>query len=253
MVTTFHDLFVLTGEYSTPEFRERFAALARDAAARSDLIIAVSQFTADQVHKLLNVERARLRVVHHGVHLPAQTRATDTKLSDEAPFVLHVGAIQERKNTARLIQAFRALPHPWRLVLAGSRGYGAEQMLEQAGDRVEETGFVSKSELHDLYRRAAIFAFPSLDEGFGIPALEAMAYGIPVVASNTSALPEVCGQAALLVDPTQVDEIAAALTRLAGEETLRNELKRRGIARALQYPWSSAVDKTWDVYRELLA
>jgi glycosyltransferase involved in cell wall biosynthesis len=126
-------------------------------------------------------------------------------------------------------------------------------MLEQAGDRVEETGFVSKSELHDLYRRAAIFAFPSLDEGFGIPALEAMAYGIPVVASNTSALPEVCGEAALLVDPTQVDEIAAALTRLAGDETLRNELKRRGIARASQFPWSSAVDKTWDVYRELLA
>lgn len=249
-VTTFHDLFVLTSEYSTPEFRTRFTALAQDAAQRSDLIIAVSKFTADQVCGLLKVDPARLRVVHHGVHVPDTSRPV---LANREPIVLHVGAVQKRKNTLRLIEAFRAMPGPWRLVLAGSAGYGADEILRNAGDRVEITGYVTTSELHKLYRRASIFAFPSLDEGFGIPALEAMAYGVPVVASNTSALPEVCGDAALLVDPTKVEEIAAALTRLASDATLGRELVHRGKTRAAQFSWAAAVERTWNVYNELLS
>ncbi|HYP06802.1 MAG TPA: glycosyltransferase family 1 protein [Bryobacteraceae bacterium] len=247
-VTTFHDLFVLTSEYSTSEFRTRFTALARDAAERSDLIIAVSQFTADQVCSLLRIEPARLRVVHHGVHLPS---TTPLALDKREPLVLHVGAIQKRKNTSRLIEAFHAMPHPWRLVLAGSAGYGADEILRNAGDRVEVTGYVTASELHKLYSRAAIFAFPSLDEGFGIPVLEAMAYGVPVIASNTSALPEVCGDAALLVNPISVDEIAAALTQLATNRTLAHELARHGKARAAQFSWAAAVTRTWNIYNEL--
>ena len=245
-VTTFHDLFVLTSEYSTAEFRARFTELARDAAQRSDLIVAVSQFTADQVQHLLNVEPARLRVVHHGVNSPRSIPA------EREPFVLHVGAIQTRKNTGRLIEAFQTMPAPWRLMLAGSKGFGAEEMLRDAGARVDAIGYVTDAQLEDLYRRASIFAFPSLDEGFGIPVLEAMAHGVPVIASNTSALPEVCGDAALLVDPTSVDEIAHALTRLREDTQLREELKTRGRERASQFPWTAAVDKTWSVYSELL-
>jgi glycosyltransferase involved in cell wall biosynthesis len=248
MVTTFHDLFVMTSEYSTSDFRSRFAALARDAADRSDLIIAVSQFTAEQVSTLLRVEPARLRVVHHGVHCPRSIAPVATR----ERIVLHVGAIQTRKNTARLIEAFKTMPQSWRLVLAGSKGYGAEEMLRDAGDRVEVTGYVSALQLADLYRRASIFAFPSLDEGFGIPVLEAMAHGVPVIASNTSALPEVCADAALFVDPREVNEISAALTRLADDTSLREDLQTRGRARALAFPWSAAVEKTWDVYSELL-
>jgi glycosyltransferase involved in cell wall biosynthesis len=245
-VTTFHDLFVMTNDYATPEFRERFTTLARDAAKRSDLIIAVSQFTADQVHDLLHVERERLRVVHHGVDLPPAV----SPLARE-PIVLHVGAIQKRKNTPRLIEAFRKLPSPWRLVLAGSLGYGAEEILKESGARIEVTGYLTTAALRDLYQRASIFAFPSLDEGFGIPALEAMAHGLPVVASDTSALPEVCGDAALLVDPTSVEEIAGALMKLASDADLREELTLRGLARAAQFPWSAAVHGTWRVYQEL--
>jgi glycosyltransferase involved in cell wall biosynthesis len=247
-VTTFHDLFVLTSEYSTPEFRARFIELARDAADRSDLIVAVSQFTADQVHDLLKVERARLRVVHHGVHGPRETYNDEQR----EPIVLHVGAIQTRKNTSRLIEAFNTMPQPWRLVLAGSQGYGAEDVLKLADGRVEVTGYVTAAQLDDLYKRASIFAFPSLDEGFGIPALEAMAYGVPVIASNTSALPEVCGDAALLVDPTKVDEIAGALVRVARDTRLREDLKTRGKTRASQFTWAKAVERTWSVYGELL-
>jgi glycosyltransferase involved in cell wall biosynthesis len=245
-VTTFHDLFVMTGDYSTPEFRARFAQLAQDAAVRSDLIITVSRFTAAQVRELLNVDPSRLRVIHHGVRLPQSSNV------DREPIVLHVGAIQKRKNIARLIEAFRALPKHWRLILAGSAGYGSEQMLASAGDRVQVTGYVTTEQLTDYYRRASIFAFPSLDEGFGMPVLEAMAYGVPVIASNTSALPEVCGDAALLVDPTNTEQIGEALCRLAERAELRENYISRGLARASQFSWESAVEKTWEVYRELL-
>jgi glycosyltransferase involved in cell wall biosynthesis len=245
-VTTFHDLFVMTGEYSSPEFRQRFARLAEDAARRSDLVIAVSQFTAGQVHQLLGVEWDRLRVVHHGVrlhHLPDVARE---------PIVLSVGAVQKRKNTARLIEAFRAMPAPWKLVLAGSAGFGAEGILTKAGPRVEVTGYLTDEQLAALYARASIFAFPSLDEGFGIPVLEAMSAGVPVIASNTSALPEVCGEAAIFVDPLDVDQLASELQRLAADPDLRTQIAKRGRSRAAEFTWNVAAEKTWNVYQELL-
>ena len=175
-VTTFHDLFVLTGDYSTPEFRRRFAAQARHAAAESDCIITVSEFTAGQVEQLLGVDRARLRVVHHGVHVPPPPDAPREKV------VLHVGALQKRKNIVRLVRAFEAMPAAWRLALAGSAGFGGGEILRAiesspARDRIEVLGYVTAEELARWYARAMILAFPSLDEGFGIPILEAMAAG----------------------------------------------------------------------------
>jgi glycosyltransferase involved in cell wall biosynthesis len=239
VVCTFHDLFVLTAEYSSPEFRARFAAQARNAARRADVIIAVSHFTARQVSDLLDVEPARIRVVPHGVHPPPQSREPREKL------VLFVGALQTRKNLVRLIEAFEAMPLDWRLVLAGApSGYGAGAILERIHARIEVTGYLPAEQLEQLYARASIFAFPSLDEGFGIPVLEAMAHGLPVITSNCSALPEVAGDAALLVDPRSSGDIAAALTLLASDANLRQELAARGQARAQIYPWSRAVSAT---------
>ncbi len=253
-VATFHDLFVMTGEYSTPEFRARFAAQARDAAARADLIIAVSEFTRDQVVDLLGIPAARVRVIHHGVRpgvVGQAARACPAKI------VLSVGAIQKRKNIARLVEAFEALTADWRLVLAGSYGYGADEVRERiesssARARISTPGYVSDAELAGLYARAAIFAFPSLDEGFGMPVLEAMAAGVPVVTSKSSSLREVAGDAALLVDPGSTTELAHALSRLAQDEVLRLDLAARGRARALLFTWEKAVSQTWDVYLELL-
>ena len=250
-VATFHDLFVLTGEYSTPEFRERFAEQARRAAERADLIIAVSASTADQVAGLLNVERARLRVIPHGVRVPA----VSTEIARE-PIILFVGAIQKRKNVERLVEAFERTPADWKLVLAGSLGYGADRILEriERSSRradIRFTGYVSDEELESLYRRASLFAFPSLDEGFGIPVLEAMARGLPVLSSNCSAIPEVAGDAALLVDPQEAEAIAAGLNRLIRDGDLRAELSQRGRERSGNYTWERAVDATWRVYQEL--
>lgn len=251
-VSTFHDLFVFTASYSTPGFRARFAAQAREAAARSDLIICVSAFTASQVEDILGVPAARIRVVPHGVHLPAAGVA-----GPREPLILHVGAIQQRKNVLRLVSAFeRAAPPPWRLVLAGGDGFGAALIHDRirasrAASRIETPGWLPAPELEALYRRASIFAFPSLDEGFGIPVLEAMAYGLPVLASNRSALPEACGDAAVLIDPLREDEIAQALSTLIANPAWRESLAAAGRERAGRFSWQRAAEATWAVYREL--
>src|SRR5712691_307129 len=246
-VTTFHDLFVLTGDYSTPDFRRRFAEQARSAAAESDRIIAVSQFTASQVEQLLGVERSRIRVVHHGVRIPPVSRVEREKI------ILHVGAIQKRKNIARLVDAFERIPADWRLVLAGSAGFGSAEILGKIDNkRISVLGYVSDAELSGWYARAMILAFPSLDEGFGIPVLEAMAAGVPVITSDRSALAEVAGDAALLVNPESVEELAEALRRMIADDRLREDFRQKGLARATAFSWPKAVEKTWNVYRELI-
>jgi glycosyltransferase involved in cell wall biosynthesis len=251
-VSTFHDLFVLTGDYSTPEFRRRFAEQARRAAAESDAIITVSEFTARQVEKLLGVERTRLHVVHHGTNRPGLSPSVMRE-----NIVLNVGAIQHRKNIARLVGAFeRSLPG-WKLVLAGSAGYGASEIFKRIetsrrrGD-IEVLGYVDRETLGRWYNRARVFAFPSLDEGFGMPVLEAMSAGVPVLAANRAALPEVCGDAALLVDPEDVEAMAAALEQLMTDDGLRERLIVRGSDRAAQFSWEKAAEQTWKVYQGLL-
>jgi glycosyltransferase involved in cell wall biosynthesis len=252
-VCTFHDLFVMTSEYSTPEFRARFTEQARQAAARAELIICVSQFTANQVGELLGVESGRLRVIPHGTRFPA---VTGENLRE--PLILHTGAIQHRKNLLRLVEAFeQAAPPPWRLVLAGSDGFGAAEIHARiaasvARERIETPGYVSDSALARLYRRVSLFAFPSLDEGFGIPVLEAMAQGIPVISSNRSALPEACGEAALLVDPLDGEALAHGLRRLIESAELRESLVLAGMKRAAGFTWQRAVNSTWAVYEELM-
>jgi glycosyltransferase involved in cell wall biosynthesis len=251
-VATFHDLFVFTAEYSTPEFRERFQQQAREAAARADLILCVSRFTAGQVEEILRVPAPRLRVTPHGVRLPVALGEEQRE-----PLVLHVGAVQKRKNLARLVAAFeRTAPPPWRLVLAGGGGYGAEEVEARirqspAAERITWTGWIPDAEIERLYRRASVFAFPSLDEGFGIPVLEAMAHGVPVLSSTRGALPEVCGDAAVLVDPFREDDIAQALEALIRDQSLRARLVSAGRARAAEFSWQRTVDLTWSAYKEL--
>ena len=250
-IATFHDLFVLSGEYSSEEFRARFAAQARDAAERSTAIIAVSAFTRSAVVSLLGVDAAKVRVVHHGVRDLPYSPAPRERV------ILNVGAIQRRKNIARLVEAFETVDSGWRLVLAGSSGYGSADILARieqspARDRISVLGYVSHDDLARWYCRAMIFAFPSLDEGFGMPVLEAMAAGTPVVTSNRSALPEVAGEAAVLVDPGDTEALGVALRELARKEDLRRDLAWRGMARARLFTWEKAVRQTWEIYQEVL-
>jgi glycosyltransferase involved in cell wall biosynthesis len=253
-VSTFHDLFVISGDYSTPEFRARFTAQARAAAERSDLIIAVSAFTARQVEQLLRVEPSKIRVIPHG----ARPAPPQSGTIPRETIILSVGAIQRRKNIVRLIEAFEQTAPEWRLVLAGSFGFDSQEALQriERGSRkrdIQVLGYVSDSELEDLYQRASLLAFPSLDEGFGMPILDAMARGVPVLTSNISAMPDVSGDAALLVDPTDVNAIADGLRRLSTDSELRDTLIVRGLARAKEFTWGKSVESTWRVYQELMA
>jgi len=252
-VTTFHDLFVISGDYSTAEFRQRFTAQARHAAQRSDLIITVSAFTARQVEQLLRVEPSRIRVIHHGTRAASSPKSAIPK----EPLILNVGAIQRRKNVIRLVEAFEQLGAEWKLTLAGSFGFDSEaarERIERSPRRedIQVLGYVTDSQLEELYQRASILAFPSLDEGFGMPVLDAMARGVPVLTSNVSAMPEVAGDAALLVDPSDVESIADGLRRLAKSQTLRDTYASAGIARASGFTWEKSVEATWTVYQELL-
>jgi glycosyltransferase involved in cell wall biosynthesis len=251
---TFHDLFVLTDEFSPAEFRKRFAEQARGAAARSDLIIAISQFTADQVRDLLNVEAARIRVIHHGATAPAIAPPGDAEREN---IILHVGAIQKRKNIVRLVEAFERLPGGWRLVLAGSAGYGADEILARIDrspkrESIDWLGYVDARRLESLYARARVFAFASLAEGFGMPLIDAMARGVPALASSQPALREVGGDAALYAEAESVDSLAHQLQRLIESIELRDQLRRAGLTRSAAFTWDSAVERTWRVYEELL-
>ena len=260
-VTTFHDLFVINGDYSTADFRRRFTLLAEDAARRSDRIITVSQYTAGQVAMHLGYPREQISVVHHGISpLP---RFSDEDLANfrrdhdlEPPFLLHVGAIQKRKNIVRVVEAFERLNPQFRLVLAGSAGYGAEEIMERisssrARERIHVHGYVDDLLLARLYRSAAALVFPSLEEGFGFPVVEAMSAGLPVVTSNRSSLPEVAGGAARLVDPESTDEIEAGIEDVIVNQDLRQRLIRLGKARAAEFNWMKAAHETLNVYDQL--
>ena len=248
-IATFHDLFVLTAEYSEPSFRQRFAAFARDAAERADAIIAVSRFTANQVQELLRVEPARITVIPHGVTAAKRSARRERLL-------LHVGAIQRRKNLVRLVEAFSALPPDWKLVLAGGAGYGAGEVFAAiaASPRradILTPGYLAPEQLEEYYDRASLVAFPSLGEGFGLPVLEAMARGIPVVTAARSATQEIAGSAAILVHPERTEELAEALRSLALDPDRQARLVEAGLRRAAEYTWDRAVTATMALYRQV--
>jgi glycosyltransferase involved in cell wall biosynthesis len=242
VVITVHDLAVLrlpeafnrwTREYG----RHLLGRVVR--AARS--VIAVSEFTGGEVVELLGVPEERLRVVPNAV---------DEQFTAEGPraegdYVLAVGTIEPRKNLARLAEAARRAGLELRI--AGAYGWG-EVRVASAG--VRWLGFVDDVELARLYRGALCFAYPSLYEGFGIPVLEAMACGTPVVTSSGGALEELAGGAAVLIDPLDVASIAAGLEQAAGN---RDELARAGLHRANGYTWAATAEATVAVYREAAA
>jgi glycosyltransferase involved in cell wall biosynthesis len=178
------------------------------------------------------------------------------------PYILYVGSIEPRKNLLRLLEAYRQLrlwSTKWRLVIIGARNYWksspvmdhvAEFGLEQC---VRFTGYVPDEDLPALYNGADLFVFPSLYEGFGLPVLEAMACGTPVVTSNSSSLPEVAGDAALLVDPYDVEAIAAAMVRVLADPDLAEALRQKGLRRAGEFTWERTARETIAVYEQVLA
>jgi alpha-1,3-rhamnosyl/mannosyltransferase len=264
-VVTIHDVFPISGaDYSTAEFQRTFSALLRQAVERASRIITLSEYTASQIVERCGVERGRIRVIPGGVWPEAQSAATDV-LRERASVVGHghemllmVGVIDNRKNVINALRALQRLPPRYRLVLAGGNGYGSRAVhkfiaSEDLQERVRVLGYVPSETLNALYRCASLLLFPSREEGFGFPVLEAMSRGLPVVTSNTSSLPEVGGQAALYADPLNPTSIAENVTRAVEDLDLRGEMIRQGLLRAREFTWERTARATLRVYEELLA
>ncbi|RLT41899.1 MAG: glycosyltransferase family 1 protein [Chloroflexi bacterium] len=215
-------------------------------------IITPSCATADDLTRFYGTPAEKIRVIYEAGAFPKTEFFTKTQFLDR-PYALYVGTIQPRKNLARLIDGYARLLQRenigWDLVVAGGLGWLGEQFSQQAaalglGERIHFPGYVDDESLPQLLRGALFFAFPSLYEGFGLPVLEAQQMGVAVMTSNNSSLPEVAGDAALLVDPTDVEAIADAMLHLSRDEALRQELIAKGYANVKRFSWEKAARET---------
>jgi glycosyltransferase involved in cell wall biosynthesis len=262
---TVHDLtFMHYPECAPPGLVAYLNAAVPRSVRRARLVLADSESTKRDIIELLGTRPDKVRVVYAGVGPEFGPVAEEPILAAVRaryglawPFVLNVGTLEPRKNHLRLIQAFaQLLPrHPdLRLVLVGGKGWLYEDVQAEVArlelrDHVVFPGFVADADLPAVYSLAAVFAYPSLYEGFGLPVLEAMACGTPVVCSTASSLPEVAGDAALLVDPADVDALARALERALTDEPMRQDMRNRGKAQASRFTWSAAARTLLDAYQ----
>jgi glycosyltransferase involved in cell wall biosynthesis len=251
-VVTVHDLVPVRFPETTTRWSRLYARLTfRRVLSAADRVIAPSQNTADDLATLGGVQPEKIRVVPNGVDRIFFGRPSDAS-PVEGPYVLFVGTPEPRKNLARLTAAMellRSRGRNERLVIVGGGGWGALPAgIAIDSERVKRIGRVSDEQLVSLYAHASCLALPSLHEGFGLPALEAMAAGAPVVAANSGALPEVTGGAAILVDPLDPASIADGIAQAIAE---KDSLVARGRLRAGEFSWKKTAELTAQVYREL--
>jgi glycosyltransferase involved in cell wall biosynthesis len=261
LVVTIHDLFHLaSAEMRSNHLKRAYASLMFAAVRRrARKIICVSRFTAGEFQRLVGAKADQLEVIHNGIDSSWLEPISEVR-PQKTPYFLFVGNLKPNKNVQGLIRAFaqivERLPHD--LVIVGQRsGFitsdsGAEQLARAVGSRVKFTGFVELEELRQWYRHAAALVFPSFYEGFGLPPLEAMAVRCPVIASNAASLPEVCGDAALYCDPSDIATIAQAMLRIASEHDLRERLIAAGQQKVTEYSWTDSAARTAAVLQRAL-
>lgn len=269
-VVTIHDcIHLMFPQYLPSRLAVVYSRASMWAAARkADRILTVSEASKRDILRFFDVPPEKVSVIHNAIDerflappdVPRMEQVRQRYQLD-GPFVLYVGNIKPHKNLDRLIAAFararQAGPDGLKLVIIGD-DVSRYPVLRQTVHRnkldkhVRFLGFQSHETLMAVYRLARVFVFPSLYEGFGFPPLEAMACGTPVVTSNVSSLPEVAGDAALLVDPYDVDALAAGITRALTDEALRADLAARGRARAREFSWAQSVAAMHRIYMEVL-
>lgn len=245
--TMIHDLVPLRfPDWTTRRTRSMHGAKYRNAARTCDVIFANSRFTADDVRERLGVAGERLRVAPPGVDPVFHPEGERAELG--RPYVLTAATLEPRKNLGTLVEAHRLLGGPHALAVAGGEGWGEQPDLGAAG--VVRLGFVPDDELARLYRGADVFVYPSRFEGFGIPIVEAMASGVPVVASSHPSMDEACGDAAVRADPESPEALAEGIERALRE---RDELVRRGLDHAGEFTWARVGSTFLEGFREVAA
>ena len=233
---------------------------AEQILCRADGLIAISSATRDDVADILKIPAGRIEVIYPGIADHFFGIESDAgsgarrKYSLARPYLLFLGCLEPRKNIARLLDAYRMLPDALRrdceLVLAGPIGWGMDQILarlrQEAGIRM--LGYIPESDLPGLLRGAEALVYPSLYEGFGFPAAQALAAGVPVITSNVSSLPEVTGDCALLVNPCDVTQLSASMERLLVSTSLRKSLTQAGKTRADRYRWETCASRSLEFF-----
>lgn len=271
-VVTVHDLaFLVQPECADDNLRAYLEMVVPRSVRRADLVIADSENTRNDVVVLLGVPPERVDVIPGGVEERFAPVSDPTDLQNarrmvgvgDAPFIVAVGVLEPRKNLPRLMDAFAALRSDrklpdHKLVLGGGRGWRVDGILAHHAaspvrDDILLPGFVPDALLPALYSAADLLAFPSLYEGFGLPLLEAMACGTPVVSSNASCLPEMAEGAALMIDPTRTDDLAHAMFRAIDDTALRQQLRAQGLERAATYTWEGAASRLLAAYQRVAA
>lgn len=267
-IVTIHDAFAYVCPATHNHFDNwRYRWHLPYAARRADQVITVSECSRRDLIRHVGLAPCRLQVIPEGVDPEFQPladsnerRAILARYGIKQPYLLYVGGINARKNIARLFEAFVRVreSHPdLILVIGGKRQWQTDEIdttfrrLDLA-EYVHFTGYVEDADLPALYNAAELFIFPSLYEGFGLPPLEAMACGTPVITSNISSLPEVVDDAALTVDPHEVNQLASAIERVLTDTMLQTELRRRGIARAAEFTWERTARETLALYERVL-
>jgi glycosyltransferase involved in cell wall biosynthesis len=252
-VVTVYDLHFLDApQHTAAEVRRDYPSLAKAHAARADAVITISEHTAARIRSDLSVSRDAIAVCPPGA--PAWPRATP--YARRGP-ILFMGTVEPRKNVGVLLKAYADLvetrPDAPPLVLAGRMSPTGQSIVDQANTpplsgRVRSLGYVSGPARERLFREASIVILPSLDEGFGMPVLEAMTVGVPVIASNRGAIPEVAGDAAILVSPDDVGGFSAAMDRVLGDEAVAQRMIAAGLVRAQRFTWKSSARRLLDAY-----
>jgi glycosyltransferase involved in cell wall biosynthesis len=272
-VVTIHDLAIYRDPLIFPS-RQGFSIkyLVPKSLTRARRVIAVSESTKKDVLDFFKIPDERVRVIYEGVDHQRFNREMDLnavrkylgdRYSVKRPFLLFIGTLEPRKNLIRMLEAIYLLStqdhqflKQYQLVLAGSPGWLYKEIYEevksrQLEDHVVFTGYLPAEDVPKFYAAAELFVYPSLYEGFGLPILEAFSAGLPVVTSNTSALAEISGGAAVLVDPLDIEGLAQAIQKILSDAALRDKLKTLGQQRASQFSWEKCAQQTMELYRQV--
>ncbi|MCK5491115.1 MAG: glycosyltransferase family 4 protein [Candidatus Pacebacteria bacterium] len=267
-VTTFHDLSFENHRefYSASKNYWHFSMNPKKQARKSGKIIAVSNSTKEDLMKIYKINTKKIKVVYSGINSLSSIEYSKSSISEikkkynlPENYILYLGTIEPRKNIIGIIRAFEELKKyntkkNYKLVIAGSRGWLCKDVFEVAKNSavmndIIFTGFIDDDDKSILYKLADIFVYPSFYEGFGFPPLEAMQNTTPVITSNFSSLPEAVGDAAITVNPYNIDELARAMKDLLGDENLRNNLIEKGIKQTKKFSWQKCAEETLDVLK----
>ena len=268
IIVTVHDLIplVLSKEYlSSTLHRLVYEAKVHHSIQHSDFILTDSKFSATEICRFFPQASRKIEVIPlaSDPDFCIQGRENENKITwdnrlAEFPFVLALGGSEARKNNRSLIRAFRSLTetqrHNHKLVIIGGSWRGVDLRKDSQADALGDVVFISglsKKQLVQLYNQATAFVFPSLYEGFGLPVLEAMACGTPVICSNSSSIPEVAGTAAIMINPADESALAAAIGRVLASSTLQAELTEQGLLQCKKFLWDNTLAKTYEIYQQV--